>query len=365
MDKRIVSIDVLRGMTIFFMIVVNSPGSWSNVYAPLLHAKWHGCTPTDLVFPFFLFIVGVSMYFSFLKYKKEFRAQWIQKVVKRTALIFLVGLLLNWFPFFNTHISNLRIFGVLQRIAMAFGGAGLLIILFRKQNLLILISAIILLAYWGLLYAFGGDAPYALESNLCTQIDFWLLGENHIYKGFGIPFDPEGLASSLPGIAHVIIGYLIGLTIHTNAENKQKLLYKLASIGILLVALGQLWGSYFPINKPFWTSSYVLYTIGLATLLLTALTYVLDIRKWISWAYPFRVFGLNPLVSYVLSILIIKVSIYIIKIDGTSLYGWLYTNVFINVIDPKFGSFLQAFSLAALVWVFAWLLYRKGKVIKL
>ena len=365
MKNRIVSIDVLRGLTIAFMIIVNTPGSWSHVYPPLLHAKWHGCTPTDLVFPFFLFIVGVSMAFSFSNYKSKDRHLWFKKILRRTSLIFLIGLLLNWFPFYTTAYADLRLFGVLQRIGIAFGGAGLLVLYFQKSYLKTGIIFLILLGYWGVLYSFGGSNPYGLESNFCTRTDLYLFGENHLYNGFGIPFDPEGLLSALPGIAHVLIGFQIGTMIKNLQSQKKELLQYLLLIGTMLVIIGQIWNLSFPINKPLWTSSYVMYTCGLATLLLTLLIWILDIKKWNGWAYPFKVFGFNPLASYVLSVLLIKIIAELPSLEKVDLYSLAYREIFQQIISPAFGSFLQAFCFTAIVWFLAWLLYRKGKVIKI
>lgn len=362
MKDRLLSIDVLRGMTIFFMIIVNTPGSWSHVYAPLLHAKWHGCTPTDLVFPFFLFIVGVSMSISFRKYVDAERSAWIKKVLKRTFLIFLVGLFLNWFPFFQKNIADLRIFGVLQRIALAFGGAGLLVIFIRDRRMLATVAALILLGYWCLMFLAGGADPYSLENNLATFLDVKLLGESHVYGGFGIPFDPEGIVSTIPGIAHVLIGYFVGVKVQELSDRKLFLVHSLFVIGAALTALGMIWNLSFPINKPLWTSSYVLLTTGLGTILLGVLMWIIDVKGYQKWTYVFRVFGLNPLISYVLSGLFVKVFMYVFS---TNPYPWLYESFFSQIGGIKLGSFLQALCYTLFIWFFAWLLYRKNKVIKI
>lgn len=365
MEKRILAIDVLRGLTIAFMIIVNTPGSWSHVFPPLLHAEWHGCTPTDLVFPFFLFIVGVSMAFSFLKYEDSQRSIWAKKVIKRGLLIFLVGLALNWFPFYHKSFSDLRLFGVLQRIGISFAGAGLLIIGIRNQKYLKGTTLAILIAYWLLLLIFGQGDPYSLEGNLSNRIDLFLFGEQHLYKGFGRAFDPEGLFSSLPGIAHVLIGYFIGKLIYDQRKDKYEILKRLLAFGLILIGTGQLWDLILPINKPLWTSSYVLYTCGLACMVLLTLIAILDIKKWTKWAYPFRVFGLNPLISYVLSVLFIKINIYFITIGDSNLYNYLYASFYKSIGSPELGSFLQALSFSTFIWFFAWLLYRKNRIIKL
>jgi predicted acyltransferase len=342
------------------MIIVNTPGSWSYVYAPLKHAEWHGWTPTDLVFPFFLFISGVSFSISLSRQSSRSTKQLMIKIWKRVALIFLVGLLLNWFPFYQKHISDLRIFGVLQRIALAYG-IGASLILLARRNLLIILSVIILIGYHFLLLT-GGDDPFSLENNLTITIDKWLIGENHMYKGFGIPFDPEGFIHSFPAAINVVIGYLIGK--YTILEKRFTTLQK-SGIGIVLIAVAYLWDFIgFPINKPLWTSSYVLLTCGLGVLLLMLLQYVIDDQGWKKWAFPFRIFGMNPLFSYVLSILFVKIFL-MIKIGETSLYGWLYKTIFSPLLGDYGGSFGYAICFAGLVWIFSLILYRRNILIKL
>jgi len=360
--QRLLALDIFRGMTIFFMIIVNTPGSWNHVYAPLLHAKWDGCTPTDLVFPFFLFIVGVSMAYSFRKYDKENRAAWIGKVLKRTCLIFLIGLALNWFPFYHQHISDLRIFGVLQRIALGFGGAALIVIFFKKNHLPFLVF-LILLGYWLLLLYGGGEDPLSLNDNLVRKIDLALLGETHIYGGYGIPFDPEGLLSSLPSIATALLGYLLGLLI-LSADSLKTKISKMVLAGLVLIGLGVAW-NYLgcPINKPIWSSSYVLFTAGLAMCFLGLLLTITDLWKKHRWSYPFKVFGLNPLISYVMSSIIAKI-LGRIPVGDTSLSSWLYVNIYQPSFGDKLGSLIYAFSVVALVFIFAYILYRNEKVVK-
>ena len=363
MQDRLLSLDIFRGMTIFFMIIVNTPGSWSNVYAPLLHAKWDGLTPTDLVFPFFVFIVGVAMSISFNKYHGENRGAWIKKVLKRTTLIFLVGLALNWFPFYNKSIHDLRIFGVLQRIALAYGFASLIVIFFQKRWIPFIFS-FILIIYYIILLAFGGDDPLSLEGNASGALDLWLIGENHVYGGYGIPFDPEGLLSTLPTIGTVLFGYWVGKVIQAGdgVMGKMKALIPYAVGGILLGIGLNFLGC--PINKPIWSSSYVLLTGGLASLSLIILLWVLDYKKWTGWTYIFRAFGKNPLISYVLSGVFIRI-FGMIRIEDKGLYSWLYENVFSQIISLKFGSFTQALVYVLFIWLFAWWMYRKDIVVKL
>lgn len=360
MKERLLSVDVLRGMTIFFMILVNTPGSWSYVYAPLRHAEWHGCTPTDLVFPLFLFISGVSMALSLQNRKEQTTKQLLIKVWKRVGIIFLLGLLLNWFPFYHMNIGNLRIMGVLQRIALAYGIGGTIVLLFNMREILIA-SAVILLGYQVLLLGYGQD-PYSLEDNLARYIDLVILGENHMYGGFGIPFDPEGLLHSFPAAVNVILGYLLGNMIFD--KEKKELVKTLCILGIAMILIGIAWGFFFPINKPLWTSSYVLYSVGIGAVLWALLIYIIDIIKWEKWTYIFRVFGRNPLASYVLSGLIVKI-MFSINIGDTNVYNYLYQNIMVPIFGNLNGSLATAILYVMFIWFFAWLLYINNKLIKI
>ena len=360
MKNRILSVDIFRGLTIALMIIVNTPGSWSYVYAPLRHAEWHGWTPTDLVFPFFLFVSGVSFSLSMSRLSDKSTSELMKKIWKRVALIFLVGLLLNWFPFYHRHIGDLRIFGVLQRIALAYG-LGSTMILLLKRNLLLIASAIVLVGYHALLLI-AGDDPFSLENNLTITIDKWLIGESHMYKGFGIPFDPEGLIHSFPAAINVVIGFLIGK--YTIVDKQFSILQKVG-IGIGMIALAYLWDFIgFPINKPLWTSSYVFLTCGLGALLLMLLQWIIDDKGWKKWAFPFKVFGMNPLFSYVLSILFVKI-FFRISIGEGNVYSWLYNSVFAPMLGDYGGSFGYALGYTGFIWLFAWMLYRKSIIIKL
>lgn len=360
--NRLLALDIFRGMTIFFMIVVNTPGSWSHVYAPLRHAPWDGCTPTDLVFPFFLFIVGVSMAYSFRKYESAHRSTWVKKVLTRTLLIFAIGIALNWFPFYPTNVADLRIFGVLQRIALGFGGSALLVIFFKKKFIPI-VTAVILLLYWGILLYFGGEDPLSLEGNFVRSLDLQLLGEKHLYGGYGMPFDPEGLLSSLPSIGTALLGYMTGQIILVRDDLKYSIT-KMVVLGLLFIAVGVLWHfTGFPINKPIWSSSYVLFAGGLAMCVLALLLTITDLFSFHKWALPFKVFGLNPLVSYILSGLFVK-TILKIKIGEKNMYTWMYETIFQPTFGDKFGSLMFAFAFVGLVYIFAYLLYRNEKVVK-
>lgn len=361
MNQRLLSLDVFRGMTIFFMIIVNTPGSWNYVYAPLLHAKWDGCTPTDLVFPFFMFIVGVSMAISYAKFEGGPQKDWINKTITRGLKIILIGLLLNWFPFFTKNIADLRLWGVLQRIGFSFLIAGVLISFVNKKYLWYLFGGILISYYLILLTA--GDQALTLEGNLVRTIDLALFGESHIYKGYGIPFDPEGLLSTLPAVGTVVLGYIVGKNMLSISDHTQKIKWLLV-VGILSGAAGFLWSHMgFPINKPIWSSSYVLYTGGLAMLFFALMIWIIDIEGFQKWTYVFKAFGQNPLVSYALSGLFVKTML-LIKIGDQKLYGWTYSAIFQPVFGDYFGSFMFAFTYVMFIWIFAYTLDKKGIIVK-
>ena len=365
-SERYLALDVLRGMTIAFMITVNTPGSWQYVYPPLRHAAWHGCTPTDLVFPFFLFVVGVSMFFSFSKYQNTLNRQTLLRVGKRTLLIFLIGLFINSFPQWMTDYSHLRIMGVLQRIAIAYGLAALIVLAFSRKTIAWL-GAGILLVYWAIIYFAGGADPYSLEGNVTIPFDSAILGTNHLYKGFGIAFDPEGLLSSLPAIVTVLIGYFAGVMIKETQKNRVP--GKLLLYGVAATVLGYVWGLAFPINKPLWTSSYVLYTAGLGAMLFALLIFIIDLKGYKKWTSFFVVFGMNPLFIFALSGLWAKALYRLIRIpdgDGGTMAGstWLYQNVFEPLAGSMNGSLLYALTHIFFFWLIGYVLYKNKVFIK-
>jgi predicted acyltransferase len=364
--QRYLALDVLRGMTISMMILVNNPGSWAHIYAPLEHSKWHGCTPTDLVFPFFLFVVGVSMFFSFSKYGNSLNKDSLLKIGKRTLLIFLIGLFLNSFPQWTQDFSRIRIMGVLQRIALAYG-IGSVIVLAAKRKYLPYIGGAILLLYWALLDAFGNADPYSLQGNATIPFDTAVLGVNHMYKGFGIPFDPEGLFSTLPAIVTVMIGYLIGARIKDTDKHEVPL--RLIIFGVAALAAGLIWDLFLPINKPLWTSSYVLYTAGWASLVLASLIWIIDLKGFTKWTSFFVVFGMNPLFIFALSGVWARTLTRMIKIsgpdgNGVNGYTWLYQHIFLPVAGDLNGSLLFAISHVVVFWIIGYVLYKRKIFIK-
>ncbi|MEN8247952.1 MAG: hypothetical protein ABFS32_03405 [Bacteroidota bacterium] len=362
MIKRYKSLDIFRGLTIAAMIMVNTPGSWSNLYSPLAHADWHGYTPTDLVFPFFLVAVGLSMSFSFQKYDRNDHRSFLLKTTKRALIIFVIGLLLNAFPYFGKDFSQLRIMGVLQRIAVAYFLAALLVHYFNGIRNLLSISALILLSYWFVLLIFGGDDPFGLENNFGRRIDIFLLGENHLWRGKGLPFDPEGLLSTFPAVVTVLSGYLFGKLVGKYKD--MDLVARILLVGNVLLLAGYAWGLVFPVNKALWTSSYVLVTSGIAAIVLGILIYLIDIKGWSRWAVPFEAFGMNPLIIFVLSIIWVK-TYFQIDMGEMNMYGWLYATVFKPIINPTFGSLLFALFHVFGCWVVAYILYRKKIYIKI
>jgi predicted acyltransferase len=365
-SSRLVSLDIFRGLTVAFMIIVNNPGSWTYVYSPLRHASWNGCTPTDMVFPFFLFIVGVSMWYSLKKYGHEINGASIFRILRRTVIIFIIGLFLAIFPYFGRDYTTLRIMGVLQRIALAYG-IGALICLTVRRDYLWIVIAFILLTYWALLAFLGGAEPFSLEGNIAPKIDAAILGVNHMYKGFGIPFDPEGLFSTIPAICSVIIGYYTGEIIGKGSA-KRKTVLKLLLFGAASTGLGLLWSLVFPLNKPLWTSSYVLYTSGLAMGILALIYFVADVLKFQKWGAFFMVFGTNALFAYFLAGIFTRLLLFI-KIasgdDKITLYTWFYQKVCVPVAGNMVGSLMFALVHMLLIWGVALILYRKKIMIRL
>jgi predicted acyltransferase len=363
---RLVSLDIFRGLTVAFMIIVNNPGSWEFVYAPLKHSRWNGCTPTDLVYPFFLFITGMSMWYSLKKYGNEINGSSILRILRRTLAIFAVGLFLTIFPYFGRDYSTLRIMGVLQRIALAYG-FGSLLCLSIKRDYLWIVVAILLLLYWGLLAFFGGADPYSLGGNFALKVDIAVLGKNHLYTGFGIPFEPESLLGTIPAVCTVIMGYYIGELVSRGSASG-KTVIKVMLLGVAAAGLGYLWNIIFPINKPLWTSSYVLYTAGLAMVIFSVIYLIADVLKFQVLGTFFVIFGTNAIFSYFLAGIWINMLLFIkvqSGIEKISLYGWIYEKICVPVAGNMNGSLMFAFMQMLIIWSMALLLYRKKIMIRL
>jgi predicted acyltransferase len=362
---RFTALDVFRGMTVCFMIIVNTPGNYETTYAPLLHAHWHGFTPTDLVFPSFMFAVGNAMSFVMKKWVNMSNAAVLQKILKRTIIIFLLGYLMYWFPFVHWNesgglslnpISQTRIMGVLQRIALGYCAAAFMI-RYLKLNTVLRVSFIFLLLYWLILLLFkGGDDPYDMLTNAGTRLDLWLFGSGHLYHGEGVAFDPEGLLSTLPAIANVTFGYAAGKWIQEKGLNWE-MLSKLLLAGVTLIFLSLCWNNFHPINKKLWTGSYVFLTVGLDCVLLAALIYLTDFMQVKRFNYFFEVFGKNPLFIYILSELVV-ILFWFIPVNGKPLYNWLFENIFSHA-GMYFGSFLFAISFMLFCWLMGYVLDKK------
>ncbi len=381
MNQRFYSLDVFRGATVALMILVNNPGSWAHIFPPLEHAGWHGCTPTDLVFPFFLFAVGNAM--AFVMPKLEASNMFWQKVIRRTILIFLIGIFLNWFPFIKYDTDgdivgkaweSVRIFGVLQRIAVCYFFAAVIVHFFKMKGAFVA-GAFILLLYWFLCVAGNPADPYSLKGWFGTAIDIKLLGEKHMYKGEGIPFDPEGIMSTLASIVQVIFGYLAGYYILTKGKTAE-MLNGLFVAGAVLIFTGFMWDMVFPINKKIWTSSYMIYSTGLALVVLSVLIYLIEFKKATgAWSRFFDVFGKNALFIFALSGILPRLLALIripngLNAEGKakflSPFGWFYEQLCKPVFpsDPRIGSLVYAILFIAMMWFFAWLMDRKKIYIK-
>jgi predicted acyltransferase len=358
--QRSMALDVFRGIAIAGMLLVNNPGSWSHVYPPLLHARWHGCTPTDLVFPFFMVAVGAAMYFSFsLKDARPTRPV-LLSVFRRSALLVFIGVALNVFPFTDP-ISEWRLPGVLQRIGLAYAVAALLV-LYLPHKARLGVSLVLLLGYWGLLAALGGPEPYAVESNLVRRIDLALLGESHLYTGFGLPFDPEGLLSTLPAVVSIMAGFEAARIMRRVAAPARAATW-LGLGGVVMIVAGLVWNPVFPINKPLWTSSYVLYTSGIAWVTLAVLTLLLDALGWRSLGKPLQIYGSNPLFIYVLAGLTARL-LWMIPVDDATLKTWLWQQLQ-PALSPINASLLFAVLFVGVFWILSWALYRKNIFIRL
>ncbi|WP_286271020.1 acyltransferase family protein [Thalassotalea hakodatensis] len=357
--QRYIALDAFRGLTIALMILVNTPGTWSHVYAPLLHAKWHGLTPTDLVFPFFMFIVGSAMFFAFKKVDFQLDAPLAFKVIKRGFLIFLIGFLLNIYPFTGDP-DTWRIMGVLQRIGIAYIFAAFIVLLFRQRGVLIT-SALILVGYHFLLMTVG-EGAYTLESNLVRQVDIAVLGANHIYGGFGVPFDPEGLVSTIPAIVSALFGFEVTRFI-SQINDKRDSMIKLIQLGFLALIAGLALDFVIPINKALWTSSYVIYTAGYACLTLAVFVYLIDIKKYEKPVKPLLVYGTNPLFIYVLSWVWVASYNFFPVGDGT-IHHFMFNSLAI-VFPEKLASFLFAFLHVVFFWWCSKWLYERKIFIKI
>lgn len=375
---RLVSLDVFRGATIAAMILVNDPGSWDHIYWPLAHAEWNGWTPTDLIFPFFLFIMGVAMTFSFASRTARgvSRGHLARHVFTRGVILFAIGLFLNAFPEFSRH--DLRIMGVLQRIGLCYIAAGWLYLASlrvesqpggetrARANWIFIAgcAVVLLLGYWAAMkfvpvpgFGAGRLDP---NGNLGAYLDRKIMG-GHLWSQ-SVTWDPEGLLGTFPAVASVLLGILAGEWLRSSRSGVRKAAWLAVAGGALLVA-GRLLNRFFPINKNLWTSTFVIFTAGFAMLVLAALYWLVDLKGYRRWAAPFLVFGRNAIAIYFLSMLVVKAAITygITDSDGNfqTWYDWFYATVFAPHASPKNASLAFAIFYVLLWLALMWPLDRK------
>lgn len=357
--KRLLSLDVLRGLTIVGMIVVNSPGSWTHIFAPLSHSDWNGLTPTDLVFPFFMFIMGVSACISLRKSGYECSPKIIAKVVRRTAVLFAIGLALNWFAAGFCSLHDLRILGVMQRLAICYFFVSA-VALSPLRPRMALLSALLLVAY-AVLLAVGNGFDYG-RSNILSRVDFAVLGESHVYNDNGI--EPEGILSTIPSIAHVMIGFCVG-RICLSSDDVHRKVERIFVVGSVLLFAGYLLSYGCPVNKKVWSPTFVMSTCGGASLLLALLAWAIDIRGRRRFCTPFVAFGSNPLFCYVAAESLC-IALMQVRVGGVALQQLFYDNCLASVFgDNEFASLVYALLLAFLIGCAGYALYRKKIYIKI
>ena len=400
MNNRLLSLDIFRGLTVALMIIVNTPGSWDFVYPVLDHAKWHGCTPTDWVFPSFLFAIGLSMRFSFKPFGYELSQELLLKILKRTVIIYLLYILfMQYFPFYYLDKSGamiwgrrnpVRVLGVLPRLAICYA-IGSIICLSVKRQYLPYIAGGLLLSYWAIMYGFGDAGnPYGqvpslnqfigmseeqitawwkiqMTSNAAFKLDYAMLGDAHIYKGEGYAFEPEGILSTLPSVVTVILGYMTGTYIQENTD-RAVVIKKLITVGAIFVAVSLIWDFVFPINKKLWTSSYVIHMAGIDMLIIAILTYILDYKGIKKWSFFFEVFGANAIMAYLVSEVPIVLSsrFRIPEADGkfSGLFPWIYKHGFVPWAGDLNGSFFFAVWWMFTCWVILYIMYRNKIFLK-
>ena len=372
---RLLSLDVFRGLTVAAMILVNNPGSWSTIYAPLKHAEWNGCTPTDLIFPFFLFIVGVSISYA-LGSKKESTSQskLLFTALKRASILFGLGLFLNLFPKVFTDpmeaISTVRIPGVLQRIAIVFFFTALIFIKTNQKTQLRLFFGI-LIAYWALMTFVPvpgiGYANLEKETNLGAWLDRTILTEAHLWKSVKT-WDPEGILSTLPAVATGLFGVLVGTWLRRKDREESVKISWMFSIGILAVVFGLIWDLFFPINKALWTSSFVLYAGGLATIGLALCYWLIDVQGYKKGTTPLVVYGVNAITVFFLSGLIPRILTLIMvnMPDGTRVNSrvWMYETFYTPYFTPINASLAGAVTFILIWLLILWVMFKRKIIVK-
>ncbi len=354
-QQRLLSLDILRGMTVAGMILVNN--GYGQSYEPLKHSVWNGMTPCDLVFPFFLFIVGVSIYLSLSKCQFQWSGEVARKILRRTLLLFVIGLAINWLDHAIEGewacFGHLRVWAVLQRIALSYGIASLLVLMINHRYVPYVIICL-LLGYALILLLGNGYA--ADESNILARVDRALFGSDHLYRKS--PVDPEGLLGTISSVAHVLIGFYAGRCIKQASSVSDKVM-ALFILGTVLIIGGYLLSFGMPLNKRIWSPSYVMVTCGLASSLLALLMVVIDIRGKRKWCTFFQVFGVNPLFLYVSS------EVLAIVLGHVGVSEMVYGGISGVISHPQTASLCYALYFVGLNFLIGYLLYRKRIYIKL
>ncbi len=390
--ERLLSLDVFRGMTVAGMLLVNNPGDWSHIFPPLEHAKWHGWTPTDLIFPFFLFIVGVTAHLSLSQRRArgDGDAAIVAQVLRRGALIFLFGLFLSWFPGFMWgpipslpdatfgdrvlyRLEHLRIMGVLQRIAVAYVIGALLTLRGSWRRHLIILLAL-LVGYWALMTLVtvpdrgvpGWQLLDQPDAVLSAWLDRTLLTTDHLWAS-AKTWDPEGLLGCLPAAGSMMIGQFAGRWLATTRPTDERLAGMFA-IGALLLVAGLVWHWVFPINKSLWTSSYVVFTGGMALVTLATCSWLIDVQGFRRWTTFFVIYGTNPMVAFVGSGLMARLTVTLLKVetaDGpVSVQGLIYRTLYAPILEPRVASLGYAVTFVLLWFVLLWALWRRRLFLK-
>ena len=367
-ENRIISLDIFRGLTIMAMIIVNTPGSWNYAYPVLRHSEWNGCTPTDLVFPFFIFAMGFAAVLSITKrlQKGTSKQKLVLQLLRRSAIIFILGLIINSFPF--NDLANIRIPGVLQRIAIVNLVCGLFLI-YSEIKVIWYVSAIILSGYWALMTLVPvpdfGPANLEPTTNLAAWLDRLIIGK-HVWVYTKL-YDPEGILSTLPAIVSGFIGVLAGNSFMKSKSDIDKLIYLLVYGNILIVS-GMAWGMLFPINKQLWTSSYVLYSSGLAMVVLGIIYWIADIKRIRQFAPPFLAFGTNPIIAYFgseIGVIVIGMIPIQTSTSKISLYEWLFIQYQSIGLSPVNASLMGALLYTGFWLLVVSIMYRRHIIVKI
>jgi predicted acyltransferase len=368
-NKRLLSLDVFRGLTVAAMILVNNPGDWGHIYSPLEHSVWNGCTPTDLIFPFFIFIIGVSIVYS-METKKESgiqQSKLVWGVLRRALILLLLAEFMSGFPFFNLH--TIRIPGVLARIAITFGISGLIYIYTKQKTRAWLFGALLILYYVLMNFVpVPGFGPANLEAktNLGAWVDRSVFGEAHLWKE-SVTWDPEGLLGTMTAVATCLFGVLVGTWLKRKDKDDATKVKWMLLTGAVAIGAGLLWGLVFPINKALWSSSFVLYTGGWASIVLGSFYWLIDVKGYKKFTLPFVVYGVNAIIVFFFSgIMARSMNMYKVLLNGKTVSSkdYLYQRFFEPYLSPYNASLAFALALVLFWFCILWLMYKRNIIVK-